>query len=461
MNQLWEQVLDKLKEKIPFQSYKNWIEPIKVLSVTESAIEIGVPNNFYEDWFAEMAYDNFIKDYLKQVTGRPYSLIFKIGAVPEPAEKIVTETTMPNNLLPPVPPAPSITIQRENRPHVGDALNPKYTFENFVVGPNNQFSHAAAYAASEQPGGSYNPLFIFGGVGLGKTHLLNAIGNHIVKKYPTYRVCYIASERFTNELINCLRYEKMPEFRKKYRDNLDVLLMDDIQFIAGKERTQEEFFHTFNILHGSRRQIVMTSDQFPKDIKGLEERLRTRFEWGLIADIQPPDMETRIAILKNKAESDDIYLPDDVAVYLATHIKSNVRELEGSLIRIGAFASLTGMEISTELAKEVLKNIIQPKPSTISADDIQKSVANFYNVKVIDLKSKQKYKILAHPRQVAMYLCRKYTQKSFPEIGKVFGGKDHSTVMHAVQKISKMASDDPVFRKDLDSIERIMENQMS
>ncbi len=456
MNHLWDQILEKLKEKVPSHSYRVWIEPTKVLSISDTVIELGTPNNFYETWFHDN-YLSYIKDLLKQMTNRPYELIFKPGAVPEPAEKIIQqETSLPQASAAPA----SVSVQVSQPKSQGaDVLNPKYTFENFVVGTSNQFSHAAAYASSEQPGGSYNPLFIFGGVGLGKTHLLNAIGNHIQRKYPNYRICYIASERFMNELINCLRYEKMDQFRKKYRDQCDVLLMDDIQFIAGKDRTQEEFFHTFNTLHGSRRQIVVTSDKFPKDITGLEERLRTRFEWGLIADIQPPEMETRIAILKNKAESDDIYLPDDVAIYLATNIKSNVRELEGSLIRIGAFASLTGMEVSIDLAKEVLKNVIQQKTVSISLDDIQKNVASFYNIKVIDIKSKKKIKVLSHPRQVAMYLCRKYTQKSFPEIGKFFGGKDHSTVMHAVRKISQMATEDPVFKKDLDSIERIVESQ--
>ncbi len=456
MNHLWDQILEKLKEKVPSHSYRVWIEPTKVLSITDTVIELGTPNNFYETWFHDN-YLSYIKDLLKQLTNRPYELIFKSGAVPEPLEKIIQqEAALPHASTTPA----SISVQVSQPKFQGpDVLNPKYTFENFVVGTSNQFCHAAAYAASEQPGGSYNPLFVFGGVGLGKTHLLNAIGNHIQQKHPGYRVCYIASERFMNELINCMRYEKMDQFRKKYRDQCDVLLMDDIQFIAGKDRTQEEFFHTFNTLHSSRKQIVVTSDKFPKDIKGLEERLRTRFEWGLIADIQPPEMETRIAILKNKAEGDDIYLPDDVAIYLATHIKSNVRELEGSLIRIGAFASLTGMEVTVDLAKDVLKNVIQQKSVSISLDDIQKNVSTFYNVKIIDLKSKKKIKILSHPRQVAMYLCRKYTQKSFPEIGKFFGGKDHSTVMHAVRKISQMATEDPVFKKDLDSIERIVESQ--
>lgn len=452
MQHLWEQVLNNIREKITPQSYKNWIEPTKVLSFSETIIEIGVPNPFYESWFQEN-YLSMIKDTMKKITSRNYDIVFKVGAVPEPLEKTVAEVSSPLAMEEPLaaPPAAASPPQRG-----GDILNPKYTFENFVVGASNQFAHAAAYAASEQPAGSYNPLFLFGGVGLGKTHLLNAIGNHILKKNPAQHVCYISSERFMNELINCLRYEKMESFRKKYRDSIDVLLMDDIQFLAGKDRTQEEFFHTFNTLHNSRKQIVVTSDKFPKEIAGLEDRLRTRFEWGLIADLQPPEMETRIAILKNKAESDDIYLPDDVAIYLATHIKSNVRELEGSLIRLGAFASLTGMEISVDLAHDVLKNLLVQKDVSISIEHIQKSVANFYNVKVSDLKSKTKLKALSHPRQVAMYFSRKNTQKSFPEIGRLFGGKDHSTVIHAVRKITKMVEEDPVFKKDMEALERII-----
>src|SRR3989344_3968848 len=443
MHSLWEQILNNIKEKIPPQSFKNWLEPTQVLSVSDTLLEIGVPNRFYEEWFQDN-YLMLIKDTMRQLTKRNYEIVFKAGAVPEPAAKDtppapeapgIDVTTTPTSVVDQQPPAPQYKA--------GDALNPKYTFENLVVGSSNQFAHAASYAAAEQPAGSYNPLFIFGGVGLGKTHILNAIGNHILMKNPSARACYISSERFMNELINCLRYEKMEQFRKKYRETCDVLLMDDIQFIAGKDRTQEEFFHTFNTLYNSKRQIVVTSDKFPKDIKGLEERLRSRFEWGLIADIQPPEMETRIAILRNKAESDDIYLPDDVAIFLATNIKSNVRELEGALIRIGAFSSLTGMEVSVELTKEVLKNLIEQKETTISLEQIQKSVSTFYNIKIADLKSKKKLKILSHPRQVAMYFCRKYTQKSFPEIGKLFGGKDHSTVMHAVRKISKMLEEDP------------------
>ncbi|MBI4041728.1 MAG: chromosomal replication initiator protein DnaA [Deltaproteobacteria bacterium] len=471
MNQLWEQVLENIRSRIPPQGFRTWIEPTKVLTVTDAQVELGVPTIFYEQWFHDN-YLSLIKSALKELTGRPYEIVFKVGAVKEPNLVETASGNIPQNST-----SLASAVAHESQglglsaqkfiPHLemksfaGDVLNPKYTFETFVVGASNQFSHAAAYAAAEQPGGSYNPLFIFGGVGLGKTHLLNAIGNHILNKNPALRICYISSERFMNELINCLRYEKMPDFRKKYRDQCDVLLMDDIQFLAGKDRTQDEFFHTFNTLHGARKQIVVSSDKFPKEIQGLEERLRTRFEWGLIADIQAPEIETRIAILRNKAEMDDIYLPDEVAIFLASHIKSNVRELEGSLIRLGAYSSLTGMEVSVELAKEVLKNLVQQKQLSVSLDEIQKHVASFYNVNIGDLKSKKKLKILSHPRQVAMYLCRKYTEKSFPEIGKYFGGKDHSTVMHAVRKISDLMEKDLVFRKDLESIERMVETAIS
>ena len=458
MNQVWDQIIEKLREKISPQSFKNWIEPVKPLSMTDSILEIGIPNDFYEEWFHDN-YTGLIKTMLFEMTGKKMELSFKSGAVKEPLEKVSAPTTPATRGLAenstPVQLSPPIKANK------GDALNPKYTFESFVVGASNQFCHAAAYASAEQPGGSYNPLFIFGGAGLGKTHLLNAIGNHILSKNPQAQICYLSSERFTNEVVNALRYEKMPEFRKKYREGNDVFLMDDIQFLASKDRTQEEFFHTFNTLHSARKQIVVTSDKFPKEIKGLEERLRTRFEWGLIADIQAPEIETRIAILRNKAEAEDIYLPDDVSIYLASHIKSNVRELEGSLIRVGAFASLTGMEVSVALAKEVLKKLLPQKQTSVSLEDIQKKVASFYNINVGDLRSTKKLKLLSHPRQVAMFLCRKYTGKSFPEIGKIFGGKNHSTVMHAVRKISEMADQDLVIKKDIESIERMVESHFS
>ena len=334
-------------------------------------------------------------------------------------------------------------------------FNPKYTFDNFVVGASNQFANAACLAVANLPAKNYNPLFIYGGVGLGKTHLLHAIGNHILQNrilLEIKKICYLSSEEFTNELINSIRYEKMDEFRNKFR-KMDILLIDDIQFISGKERTQAEFFHTFNSLYEGRKQIVVTSDKFPKDIPNFEERLRSRFEWGLIADIQPPDIETKVAILRKKAENENIPLPNDVAFLLASQIDSNIRVLEGSLIRIGAFASLTKTSITIDMAKEVLKNIIRPKEELISIDSIQKIVSTFYNIKISDLKVKRKYKGYVLPRQIAMYLSRKMTTASLIEIGDKFGGKDHSTVLHSIKKIEEKILQDPSFRETIENLQ--------
>jgi chromosomal replication initiator protein len=340
-------------------------------------------------------------------------------------------------------------------PSLQPIFNPKYTFDHFVVGASNQFANAACLAVANLPAKNYNPLFIYGGVGLGKTHLLHAIGNHILKHHvlPDMRkICYISSEEFTNELINSLRYEKMDEFRNKFR-RMDILLIDDIQFISGKERTQAEFFHTFNSLYEARKQIVVTSDKFPKDIPNFEERLRSRFEWGLIADIQPPDIETKVAILRKKAEIENIPLPNDVAFFLAQQIDSNVRMLEGSLIRLGAFASLTKTPIDMHLAKEVLKNIIKPKEELISIDLVQKVVSSYFNMKISDLKVRRKYKGYVVPRQIAMYLSRKLTNASLLEIGEKFGGKDHSTVLHSIKKVEEKMVKEPPFREMIENLQ--------
>ncbi|MBI2608548.1 MAG: chromosomal replication initiator protein DnaA [Deltaproteobacteria bacterium] len=481
MTELWESTLKGIRERVNEQSFKTWLAPLKLVSVKNDLVEIQVPNKFFEDWINEN-YISMIKEELFKNARKPYEILFKIA---EQQAQQMLNLSQNASTNPPVKTgislsksSPMINSQNisHNKPPLqstqdvkifdsatpvrasgGDYINPKYTFDSFVVGSSNQFAHAAAFAVAEQPARNYNPLFVFGGVGLGKTHLVNAIGNHALKKQPHLKVCFVSSEKFVNELINCLRYEKMDVFRKKYREGYDILLMDDIQFIAGKDRTQEEFFHTFNTLHSSRRQIVVTSDKYPKDIPFLEERLRTRFEWGLIADIQPPEMETRLAILKNKAELDDIYLPDEVGIFLASNIKSNVRELEGSLIRVGAFASLTGMEITVDLAKEILKNIIKDKDREVTIENIQKATCSFFDMKILDLKSKKKNKLLSTPRQIAMFLCRKHTKESFPEIGKRFGGKDHSTVIHAVSKITEELSKDVALRNTIASIERLVD----
>jgi chromosomal replication initiator protein len=313
-------------------------------------------------------------------------------------------------------------------------LNPRYTFDTFIVGSSNQFAHAACRAVAELPSRSYNPLYIYGGVGLGKTHLMHAVGHYVLQHDRNLKLTYISSERFMNEMINAVRYDRVIDFRERYR-SVDLLLVDDIQFLAGKEGTQTEFFHTFNALYDSQKQIVLSSDCPPHEIPALEERLRSRFEWGLIADIQSPDLETKIAILKKKAETEAVPLPDDVAIYIAGRIKSNIRELEGSLIRLIAYASLTGQEISLSLAQEVLKNILDHDARAVTIEIIQKYVADYYNLKLVELKSRNNSKSVAMPRQIAMYLCKSLTHASLPEIGRSFGGKHHSTVIHSIRKV--------------------------
>ncbi|MXX11832.1 MAG: chromosomal replication initiator protein DnaA, partial [Nitrospira sp. SB0667_bin_9] len=328
--------------------------------------------------------------------------------------------------------------------------NPKYTFENFVVGASNQFAHAASLAVAETPAHSYNPFFIYGGVGLGKTHLLNSIGNFVMQKGEV-RIAYVTTEQFTNEVINSIRYDKMMDLRRRYR-NIDMLLIDDIQFLAGKERTQEEFFHTFNALYEARKQIVLSSDRFPKEMPSMEERLRSRFEWGLIADLQPPDVETRIAILRKKSEDEGIVIGDDVIQLLAEGLKSNIRELEGALIRLGAYSTLTGQPITIDMVKTVLRDLLGNKKKVVTPEDIQDVVAKSFHVKVAELKSKRRTKTVVHPRQIAMYLCRELTGASFPEIGREFGGKDHTTIIHACRQIEKALEKDNALRATLNNL---------
>ena len=329
-------------------------------------------------------------------------------------------------------------------------MNPKYTFKNFVVGASNQFAHAACLAVAEAPAQAYNPLFLYGGVGLGKTHLLNAIGNHIAET-SDLRISYVTTEQFTNEVINSIRYDKMMDLRKRFR-NIDMLLIDDVQFLAGKERTQEEFFHTFNTLYEAHKQIVLSSDRSPKEIANTEERLQSRFGWGLIADLQPPDVETRIAILRKKSDDEGILLPEDVIQFLAANLKSNIRELEGSLVRLGAYASLTGQPVALDMAKNVLRDLIGEKKKIIAMDDIEEAVAARFHVKISEMKSRRRSKTLVYPRQIAMYLCRELTDASFPEIGRQFGGKDHTTIIHACKQIAKAKEADSTLGATLESL---------
>ena len=439
MENFWTKVTDSLKERVGQQNFDIWIKPISFISMQGDSVELEVPNRFFKEWINEH-YAFQIQEAISHLTQKPCLLKFRIRNVRASKQEI----------------SPRSPEKREGEgPHQAVPMfNPKYTFDNFVVGASNQFANAACLAVANLPAKNYNPFFIYGGVGLGKTHLLHAIGNHILHNriLPEIRkICYLSSEEFTNELINSIRYEKMDEFRNKFR-KMDILLIDDIQFISGKERTQAEFFHTFNSLYEARKQIVVTSDKFPKDIPNFEERLRSRFEWGLIADIQPPDIETKVAILKKKAEIENIPLTNDVAFFLASQIDSNIRVLEGSLIRIGAFASLTKTPIDIQTAKEVLKNIIKPKEEMISIDLIQKVVSNHFNIKISDLKVKRKSKGYVLPRQIGMYLSRKLTSASLLEIGEKFGGKDHSTVLHSIKKVEERISKEASFKEVIENL---------
>jgi len=442
----WQEVQDKIRNKIGELNYSKWFSFIRPIREEGNAITIGVPNKFFQDWIEEYYLELLITE-LSGATGRPREILIEIDPrlAKEIDEKIETEAESPTR-----EPAAQATPTQS----VNSGLNPRYTFNRFVVGSGNQFAQAAAKAVADLPGGHYNPLFVYGGVGLGKTHLVMAIGLEIAKKHPSSRVLYVTAESFMNEVIFGIRYDKMVAFRKKYRSNCDVLLMDDIQFLGGKERTQEEFFHTFNTLLALQKQIVVTSDHFPKDIQDIDDRLRSRFEWGLIADIQPPDLETRIAILKKKAEGANITLPDDVAIYLATKIRSNVRELEGSLIRLSAYSSLLKTPITTSFAAQVLSHIVNRSTSVCSIDSIQKMVADYFKIRIADMKSPRRMKSLVVPRQIAMYLCKKHANASFPEIGDKFGGKDHTTVIHAVRKIAAAALNDAKLKEAVDHFEK-------
>lgn len=436
MNKLWQETLVHLEQTLNPQHFTTWIKPIRFVSLKKDLIQLEVPNRFVLDWI-RIHYSQLIQETLSNIGAVVYRIQFSIATQNSDSSSI-------ENMVNPGKTLNRQEIKIEPQPRSGNYafnLNSKYSFDEFVSGSSNQFAYAAAMAVANNPATTYNPLFIYGGVGLGKTHLVNAIGNAILRKNPEMKVCYYTSEKFMNELINSLRYAKMDEFRNKFR-TMDVLLIDDVQFIAGKERTQEEFFHTFNSLYESHKQIVVTSDKFPKEIPGLEERLRSRFEWGLIADIQAPDMETKHAILKMKAEQNGINLPEDVALFLANSISSNVRELEGFLVRIGAFASLTSTPVTLTMAREVLKDILVEKNRELSVEEIQKVVASYYNIKVSEIKSSRRLKVLVLPRQIAMYLSRQLTSYSYPEIGERFGGKDHSTIIHAIKKIEKAMEND-------------------
>ncbi|CUO81284.1 chromosomal replication initiator protein DnaA [Clostridium sp. NSJ-49] len=439
---LWEKTLNIIKSEMSEVSFNTWIKSCEPISISSNTIKISVPNSFTQD-ILEKRYKDLVINSIEAACSKLYKIEFLIASEIQDIEEVPEKKKASNNKD-----TMSVTVNDE----MSSTLNPKYTFASFVIGNSNRFAHAASLAVAESPAQAYNPLFIYGGVGLGKTHLMHAIGHYILQNNPNAKVVYVSSEKFTNELINAIKDDKNEEFRNKYR-NVDVLLIDDIQFIAGKERTQEEFFHTFNTLHEANKQIILSSDRPPKEIPTLEDRLRSRFEWGLIADIQAPDFETRMAILKKKADVEKLDVPNEVMVYIATKIKSNIRELEGALIRIVAYSSLTNRDITVDLASEALKDIISNKQNkNITIDIIQDVVAAYFNLRVEDLKSQRRTRNVAYPRQIAMYLSRKLTDMSLPKIGEEFGGRDHTTVIHAYEKISESLNNDESLQHTINDI---------
>lgn len=439
LREMWIRTLALLEKQMTTPEYRSWVETIQPVSLIEKRLVLAVPTELSREKI-EQKYLELIRYAFQRASGLPYNNL-EIGLIVDPSLLRKNQESQDTS--------PGTDWERPN-------LNPKYTFATFVVGNSNKFAHAAAMAVAESPARAYNPLFIYGGVGLGKTHLMHAIGHYILDKNPNMRIVYASSEKFTNELINAIRDDKTEEFRQKYR-NVDVLLIDDIQFLAGKERTQEEFFHTFNALHEASKQIVLTSDRPPKEIPTLEDRLRSRFEWGLIADIQPPDLETRIAILRKKAELEEIDIPDEVLFFIANHIPSNIRELEGALVRVKAFCNLNSVPPSLSVAQEVLKDVF-PKKETqkVSVATIQRVVAEHFGLKASMLRARKRSKDIAYPRQIAMYLARELTDLSLPSIGEEFGGRDHTTVLHAYEKIKEDIAKNPQLAREIEElIERI------
>lgn len=433
VEEIWQKALEIMEKQISKPSFETWLKSAKPSHFQNHTMTIEVPNDFAKDWLESRYYD-LIKDSLEEVVNHEISLSFILPNL--------SETQISPNFTSNI----SITNRNYQEDILPTYLNPKYTFDTFVVGNSNRFAHAASLAVAESPAKSYNPLFIYGGVGLGKTHLMQAIGHYILNSNQSTKVVYVSSEKFTNELINSIRDDKTVEFRTRYR-NMDILLVDDIQFLAGKERTQEEFFHTFNALYEANKQIIISSDRPPKEIPTLEDRLRSRFEWGLITDIQPPDLETRIAILRKKAKLENLQISNDVLTYIADHIHSNIRELEGALVRVMAYSSLNHSQITNDLACEALKDILPAKkPKLISIELIQKVVAEYFNLRMDDFKTKRRTRSVAYPRQIAMYLSRELTDNSLPKIGEEFGGRDHTTVMHAHEKISTGLLDNSILQ---------------
>lgn len=442
LEELWGRVLAEMEKQVSKPSFETWLKSTKLLSYKQDTLTIAAPNSFARDWL-ENHYVHQIAAILHDLTGKEAMISFIV-----PKDQNLEDYDVP---------APKPMVSQDDQPDFSPGmLNSKYTFDTFVIGSGNRFAHAASLAVAEAPAKAYNPLFIYGGVGLGKTHLMHAIGHYVQEHNPNAKVVYLSSEKFTNEFINSIRDNKTVHFRNKYR-NVDVLLIDDIQFLAGKESTQEEFFHTFNALHEESKQIIISSDRPPKEIPTLEDRLRSRFEWGLITDISPPDLETRIAILRKKARADGLDISNEVMVYIANQIDSNIRELEGALIRVVAYSSLINRDINVDLAAEALKDIMPNSRSrVITILDIQKVVGEHYHVRLEDFSAKKRTKSIAYPRQIAMYLSRELTDFSLPKIGEEFGGRDHTTVIHATEKISTLLKTDETLKNEIKQIKSLL-----
>ncbi|HOW87714.1 MAG TPA: chromosomal replication initiator protein DnaA [Candidatus Omnitrophota bacterium] len=433
LSELWKKICGILSKELSERSFKTWFAPVSLLEATPETLTLSVPDQYYGKWL-EDHYQNLILSSVEEVLGHPLTIVYRVVEPPKSAA--------------PVPAAPSREKGKEDPPSI---LNQRYTFDDFVIGPGNRFAHAASVAVSESPAKQYNPLFIYGPTGLGKTHLLQAIAHEMWRRHPEFKILYISSEKFTNQLITAIQTKSTPQFRAKYR-SLDLLLIDDVHFIAEKDSTQEEFFNTFNTLYDAHKQIVVTSDRPPREIPGLEERLVSRFGWGLVTDIQPPDFETRVAILKKKMERETVVVPDDVAYFIADKIKSNIRELEGALIRVVAYCTLTNSKVDVRLAQEILKDAFKEEAQKFSIEEIQKVVADYFNVRVSDLRAKKRTVSIVRPRQIAMYLVRELTSHSLPEIGEFFGGKDHTTVLHSCNKIAGERERDVSLRGVLDKL---------
>jgi chromosomal replication initiator protein len=456
---LWDTVMIAVEKRVNHESFTTWFKPITFIGCDQQIIRLRVPDGVFEDWILNN-YREVLEESLEEANYSGRTITFEVSAHPDFQENNANPISNFSGLKESAVKSRSHPVYTESagkETNFSDhepadlPLNLKYTFDTFVVGSCNQFAHAASLAVADTPSKTYNPLYIYGGVGLGKTHLMCAIGHRVKEQNRHLRLCYISAEKFMNELINAIRYDQTMTFRDKYR-SIDVLLIDDIQFMAGKERTQEEFFHTFNALYEGQKQIVISSDCPPREIPTLEERLHSRFEWGLIADIQPPDLETKVAILRKKAETESLNLPDNVALFIANKIKSNIRELEGSLVRLTALSSLRGEPINLSLAQEALKNLVEEEQRAITIEVVQKVVADYYGLKVADLKSKSNARNIAVPRQVSMYLCKNLTGASLPEIGREFGGKHHTTVLHSINKISALYDQKGHFHRLINSL---------